>query len=208
MKEIEEINKFIDGAETVVVEAAHIYADKEPGDEQRIAAQIAAQVSVGLAARARKALLIDNLNVAQNTLNKDAYLAQLSAWGFIPDDVFMETDLVSGVTESGGLIDTIRQRRLVKIKNGEGLTKRFWNQDKGEMLTLVKKDGTPTCPALDALLYKRKSSLGSACVTILPLSYADQQTATQTIMQKAGISIPVANLYFDPTGGRTLVLNG
>lgn len=208
MKEqIEQVNRFLGGAETVVIEAAHIYADQEPGDEQKIGAQIAAQISAGLEARARKALLIDNLNVAKSTLSKEAYLAQLKAWGFIPDDVFMETDLVAGVTEAGGLIDVIKQRRLVKVKNGEGLTKRFWDQDQEKMIGLVKKDGIPTCPALDALLYKRKSSLGQACVTILPGTYADQQIATQSIMKKAGISVPIANLFFNQTGGRILVLN-
>lgn len=205
-EEIDQINQYFQGADTVVVEAAHIYADKEPGEEQKIGAQIAAQISAGLAARARKALLIDNLNIAQNILDKDAYLSQLKAWGFEPDDVFMEKDMVEGVLEEGGLIDKIKENKSAKIKNGDGLTKRIWTPD--GMIGLVKPNGIPTCAALDAVFSYRKSLIGQGCVTILPESYIDQQKTTQEILTKAGISISIANLFFNQkTRGRTLVLN-
>lgn len=204
-QEIDQLNEYFQGSETVIVEAAHIYADKQPGDEQRIGAQIAAQISASLNARVRNALLIDNLNVAQSILDKDEYLTQLSSWGFVPDSVFMEKDMVPGVIGTGGLVDQINEQKTAKIKNGEGLTKRFWTPE--GMVLLVKPNGIPTCAALDASFYKQKSSLAQACLTILPDGYQDQQKTTQTIMQKAGILIPVANLYFDQKGGRALVLN-
>lgn len=200
--EIEEINQYLGGAESVIIEAAHIYADKQPGGEQKVGAQIAAQISAGLNAMTRRVLLIDDYNIGQKTLDIDAYVAAVSGWGFIPDDLFMESDLV---TEAPFLVDRIRNRKSTKLKNWEGSGVRFWTPH--GIVGLIKPDGRPTCPALDALLYEKKATLGSACVTVLPIEYSTQQQATQSVMGKAGISIPIANLYFDQRGGRTLVLN-
>lgn len=208
MKEhIEQINDFLEGAETVVVEAAHIYADKEPGDEQRISAEIGTQISAGLSPRVRKLLLIDDLNITQNTLNQPDYLILLKEWGFIPDEVFLEKDMVPGVIGPDGILEKIKQAKSAKIKNGEGQTKRFWAPNPDRMIKLVKADGIPTCAALDSVFSRQKSTMAQGAVTILPENYMDQQRETQTIMQRAGIVLPTANIYFSPTGGRTLVLN-
>lgn len=199
----EKINSHLNGASSVVLEAAHIYADKTPGDEQRIGAEIASELSESFHATVRKALLIDDFNITAKTLDTGFYLEQLKSWGFSPDDVFMESDLVPAAPD---LVNRIKALKSAKVKNWDGRGSRIWSPN--GMVGLIKPDGRPTCPALDALLYEKKSRLAQAAVTVLPLSYADQQIATQTVMEKAGISIPIVNVFFDAKGGRTLVLNG
>lgn len=203
-KEIEKINGYLESRESVVVEAAHIYADKQPAEEQLTSALLASGVSAGLKARIVRTLLIDDYNVVEKTLNTKSYLDWLSDHGYVPDHVFMESDLVSDARELvKELKDRIPPKKFWIPKNDfrkQNHELAFWTRER--KVFVVTRENRPSCPLLDAALYLRKSRLAAASLTVLPERYAPEQRATGAILEKLDRSLPIVNLYFSSKGRR------
>lgn len=201
-QEIDQINQYLNESESVVVEAAHIYADREPGQEQQTGALLAARISAGLKPGVVRTLLIDDYNVNGKSLDVKAYLSWLADFGYNPDHVFMESDLVSDAHE---LIKELKEKipskklwapRNDPWKQNHGLA--FWT--KHDKVFLVTSQNRPSCPVLDTALYFRKRKLGGEALTILPETYLPQQRAVKAIMEKLERQVPIVNLYFGPNG--------
>ncbi len=204
MKEIiQNIQEYIGSANAVVLEAAHIYADKQPHLEQQKGAVLATAVNAGLGIPTIRTLLIDDYNITEKTLDINAYLVWLTDHGYAPDEVIMESDLVPAAHE---LLEEIKDRvpakKLSTSKHdpwqSNGALGLWTPVGKVPLLTSV---GRPSCALLDASLYLRKSQLAQACLTILPQEYSSQQIATHAILKRINKSVPVVNLYFNSNNG-------
>jgi hypothetical protein len=203
MKELmQSIQTYMGTSNSVVLEAAHIYADKQPNCEQQKGAVLAAAVYSGVGIPAIRTLLIDDYNVSEKTLDINAYLVWLTDHGYAPDEVIMETDLVPAAHELLEEIrDTVPAKKLSTPKydpwQKNGALGLWTSVGKVSLLTT---GGRPSCALLDAALYLRKSQLAPICLTVLPQEYSTQQVATHAILKRISKSVPVVNLYFNPAG--------
>ena len=191
----------------VVVEAAHIYADKKPGLEQQKGAQIAAQLCEGLNVPSIRMLLIDDFNVTTRSLDTNEYLSWLSDQGYIPDEIVMESELVPAAMRLlQELKDTVPAKKLVVPKYDPWQRSRalgLWTRV--GKVPLLTTGGRPSCALLDASFYLQKSQKGLVSLTVLPQEYSPQQAATMAILERVNKPVPVVNLYFQPNNGHVSI---
>lgn len=201
MKEtLQHIREYTAAAEIVVIEAAHIYADKEPGCEQEASALLAAEVLSALDKSHHKMLLIDDIHIANSTLDVAFYKSWLEQQGYPIDEVVMESTLIPDAHQ---LLNTIKatvppkklstpKREAWESIGSIGL----WTQAGKAKLT--ETNGAPSCVLLDAAFYLKKAQQGQASVTILPNSYQEQQLQTLSVLKKVNPDISVINIFYDP----------
>lgn len=200
MKEqlLDQLAEYTQRANSVVVEAAHIYANKQPGLEQQKGAYLASKVCSGLTIPVTRILLIDDFNVSARSLDTKDYLAWLADQGYAPDEVVMESDLIPSAQE---LLKEIKE--IVPAKKLSAPRYDPW-QVNGALglwtpvgkVPLLTAGGRPSCALLDASFYLIKSKKGSVSFTILPYEYSPQQAATFAILSRINRFVPVVNLYF------------
>lgn len=204
---LNDIAEYTKAVDIVVVEAAHIYADNEPGQEQQVSSLVASEVLACLNKPTHKTLLIDDIHITSPTLNLDFYTQWLAEQGYSVDEVVMESSLIQ---DSKQLLDQLRAvvppRKLVSAKkepwelNGSMATGLWTEVGKVSLLTPA---GQPTCNLLDAALYIKKAQVGETCVTILPTpdgqnNYVKQQLQTLAVLRRVRPDISVVNIFFNP----------
>ena len=170
----------------IIVEAAHIYTNEQPSLEHQIGAQIGGQISklLGLLHfNPQKWLFIDNYNPQfeekPEVLDKDSYIAQLSTWGFTPDNVYYEADLAGRAQE---VLDYLVANHYA---SQHPLTGKFL-LGKGNILLYDPESEKFACSLLDACLYLEKGKQSDCSVTILDKQFKSQQKGTLTILNKLG----------------------
>lgn len=208
MKEVlQKLIEYTESAQTVVVEAAHIYADKEPDKEQQASSIVASEVLSALNKPTHKTLLIDDIHITNPTLDLKLYTQWLTKQGYSIDEVMMESTLIPDANQLLGQIGgVVSPRQLVVAKkepwelNGSMATGLWTEVGKVPLLT---PGGQPTCNLLDATFYIRKAQLGETCITILPKpdgqsDYIKQQLQTLAVLRRVRPDISVVNIFFNP----------
>jgi len=205
MKEVlQNLIEYTQSAETVVVEAAHIYADKEPGQEQKGGSVVASEVLCALNKPTHKILLIDDIHVANSTIDLASYSQWLVKQGFMVDEVVMESTLIPDAHQLLGKIkEVVSPKKLVAARKEVGELNGFlglWTE--AGKVPLLTSGGQPTCNLLDAAFYIRKAQLGETCVTILPKpdgqnNYIKQQLQTLAVLRRVRPDISVVNIFFN-----------
>lgn len=189
--------------EKVVVEAAHVYADETDWSGQidgaRIGAEIAKEIGQS-GALVRKMLFVDDFHPTKKLLDLEAFLSEIRGVGFNPDEIVYESGLVEDADEIAEEMARLnlakkRENGSIEFKHINGATHR---------IGLKKKDGKPTCTALDAALYLRKLHEHDQAVTVLPKSWEPQQEHTKGVLDLVGnvkgirgsVRQRIKNIYF------------
>lgn len=140
----------------------------------------------------------------------DNRLAEYKSRGFEPDITVYEKSLVDPAKKlmlvllekdaerknKKKILQTVPESKVIFMKH-------FDSQGSFDRFHLLNGYGIPTCELLDAALYIEKNKMmseGGICMTVLPVSYQNQQYRTKAILKQAGIAIPILDLYFDKEG--------
>lgn len=213
MKEVlHQIKEYVAPAQTVVIEAGHIYADKVPGLEQQAGAIWASEILVSLSQTTHRTLLIDDIHIVNATLDVGCYTLWLAKQGYPVDEIILESILKP---ESHQLLAKIKEiippKKIATSKTNHG-SEGLWTEA-GKVPLLVS--GQPSCCLLDAALYLKKFQTGEYCVTVLPFTgdqkYVEQQQLTLALLKKVKPDFQVVNIFFNPHNFKedfTLMVNG
>src|SRR3989338_4556088 len=129
----------------LIVESGHIYTNEQPNFEEK-----------------------------PQDLDIVAYISLLPSWGFAPDKIVYEADLVNNAKE---IVDHLQKHGDAgPHHNGRIIL------NKGKILLYDPGNGKYMCALLDACLYMQKLEHADGCVTILDQQYAAQQKGTFTIL--------------------------
>ncbi|MBI3458788.1 hypothetical protein HY061_00805 [Candidatus Azambacteria bacterium] len=164
--------------------------DEDPNKTHDFSAQIGARISdeiEKLGGIVAKQLFIDNFHPDPKSfkLDVDKYVLRLGDNGFTPHVVMFETDL------------ELPAKNILHTLNGKTHRK-----EEGVFLTekniqLMSGD-RPSCNLLDASLYVAKLSMFQLSITILPLSWKDQQKNVMRILGALGYTrLPIVNVFYD-----------
>ena len=199
MKEIlDQIAEYTKTAECVVIEAAHIYADQEPSDEQSAGALVASYLLEVIHAPTQKLLFIDDYHPRVSTLNIEAYKQWLAELGYPVDQIIHEANLV---LDAHQLVNKIKQvvpsKKLHPKKPNGSSSLGMWIPG-GRKVSLLTQEGKPTCNALDASFYLKKAEIGDVALSVLPKCYLTQQIDTLALLDRIGHKLPIINIFFDP----------
>jgi hypothetical protein len=167
--------------EKIIIEAGHIYADQNPGEEEIQGAKIGASLSLlfkQAGFEVSNMLFVDNYNASQNTLDIDSYVNFLKSLGFNPDKILYEADFQSDAQD---IINHLEKQGVIYEDNGI-----IKLQKKKIHLYDTAKDKY-SCALLDAALYIAKQDSSDSSVTVLPLDYKSQQKNTMKILQALGV---------------------
>jgi len=197
-------------AQSVLVEAAHVYGYQTLEEMHLHGAQIGAKVvslvnDLGLAAKAM--LFVDDYNWHQQPSPKsyiqnpetfhNAYLEK----GFKIDTFAHEAILAA---QAEAWVTSYIAEGIFKV-NKKGV---FLPLGHDGILWIVKKnhlnEAKFTCEALDALCYINKSKLADLLITVLPVHYTKQQDRTKLLLKKLGYRLPILNIYFEENGDLNL----
>lgn len=200
MKEtLQHIKEYTVAAEIVVIEAAHIYADKESGCEQKASALLAAEVLSALDKSHHKTLLIDDIHIINSTLDVEFYKTWLEQLGYPIDEVVMESTLIPDAHQLLNRIKATVPPKKLAIPKREAWESNgsigLWTPAGKAKLT--ETNGAPSCVLLDAAFYLKKAQQGQVSVTILPNTYQDQQLQTLSVLKKVNPDIAVINIFYD-----------
>ncbi len=171
---------------TMIVEAGHIYTNEQPALEHQVGATWGNLLSSYLmlfGAETAKWLFIDNYNPSiegkPQILDETRYVEKLTTWGFVPDKIVYEADLVSEAKE------------VVKHLQQQGYAGPHHNGRivlyKGNVLLHDPQSDKYMCALLDACLYMQKLKQADGCITVLDQQYATQQKGTITILKRMGV---------------------
>lgn len=164
----------------VVVEAGHFYAEEGVDDQVLAGVQVAAnllQLMVDFfSLKPDQMLLVDDIGEKIEPFMIQAAIANLIQFGFEPEYVIYESQLVNKGKE---VIESLKQKGLAKDHQGRARLKQGW-------IPLQGKAGIadyPACEVLDTVLYQQKLSQWAGAVTILPHGYQEQQQKTKKVLQ-------------------------
>lgn len=174
---------------SVCVEAAHIYMNEDPNETHEFAARIGANIADEIGkygSIVARHLFIDNFNPSPEsfTLNVDEYILRLRKNGFDPQVVTFEAAL------------ELSAQNILYTLNGKT------HRHEGDIFLSEKKIklvscGRPTCNLLDASLYVAKLSMFELAITILPLTFKNQQKKVMHILNALGYNrIPIINVFY------------
>jgi len=173
---------------SVCVEAAHIYMNEDPNETHDFTAKIGADIANAIEKHGgvvSRHLFIDNFNPGPESFKLDVnkYISRLNGNNFSPQVVTFETDL------------ELPAKNILYALNGK--IDRF-----GEDVFLKEKGvklisgGRPTCNLLDASLYVAKLSMFQLAITVLPLSWKNQQNKVRRILNELGyVRLPIINVF-------------
>jgi len=176
----------------VIVEASHIYTDHTPGKEHEIGAKIASVMDGFLSWPdyvVENWLFIDDLldhNPEGKSFDLVGYLEFLEGFGFIPDKIVHESDLISDAEKHFSKLEYFHL--ITKGKDGVYLKDGNKTLKEGEKFS---------CSLLDACFYLKKLKCADFTITILPESYKDQQSSTKKILKSLGKNTsPILNVFY------------
>ena len=182
----------------IIVEAGHIYTNEHPTSEHQVGATWGNLLSSYLAlfgAETAKWLFIDNYNPQFEEKPRDLdiadYVSLLSQWGFAPDKVVYEADLVEHAKEVVTYLQ--KQGYAGEYHNGKTVL------HKEKILLYDPENEKYMCSLLDACLYLKKLEQADGCITILNQQYASQQKGTLTILKKLGADTTTVFPFFYST---------
>ncbi len=183
---------------SIIIEAGHIYTNEQPTLEHQISATWGNMLSNYLAlfgAGITKWLFIDNYNPQFEKKPQDFevknYVSLLSQWGFSPDKITYEADLVGYAKEVVSYLQ--KQGYAGEHHNGKTIL------HKGKILLYDSEKEKYMCSLLDACLYLQKLEQADGCITILDQQYASQQKGTLTILKKLGANVSAIFPFFYST---------
>jgi hypothetical protein len=183
---------------SIIVEAGHIYTNEHPALEHQVGATWGNMLSNYLAlfgAETTKWLFIDNYNPQfeekPQELKIPDYINLLSQWGFAPDKVVYEADLVEHAKE----IVAYLQKHGYASEHHNGKTVLH----KGKILLYDPKLEKYMCSLLDACLYLQKLEQADGCITVLDQQYSSQQKGTFSILKKLGADVTTIFPFFYST---------
>ncbi|MFP4424587.1 MAG: hypothetical protein ACLFP2_05165 [Candidatus Woesearchaeota archaeon] len=169
---------------SIIVEAGHIYTNEIPTVEQYEGAKqgtILSEILEFLGFQTAKWLFIDDYNpLFQDKpiqLDIPDYCNSLSKFGFAPDKIVYESDLVDHAED---ILSYLQKNCYAGVHNNG---KTILNKGK----VLLYDPENEKCSLLDACLYLQKLEEADSCVTVLDKQYASQQKGT--ILKKLGIDI-------------------
>ena len=183
---------------SIIVEAGHIYTNEHQTLEHQVGATWGNLLSSYLAlfgAEIENWLFIDNYNPPfeekPQDLNIGDYISSLSQWGFAPDKVVYEADLVEHAKE----VITYLQKQGHAGEHHNGKTVLH----KGKILLYDPESEKYMCSLLDACLYLQKLEQADGCITVLDQQYTSQQKGTLTILKKLGTDTTTVFPFFYST---------
>jgi hypothetical protein len=196
----EHLHQIVTGisATSVNVEAGHFYSDLQLREIDVMGIRIGNNVvslmqELGL--HVGRCVLVDDFHAED--IYTTSNLQQMAGHGFLPDVVYMEGSFQD---QARSLLTTLEQRGHVKEKKGRKLLKA------DNIPMLQKENGDLSCSILDAAVYIAKhDTFGGIQVTVLPeedegKNYRRQQSYTKAILEKAGVSIPILDVFYDIDG--------
>lgn len=184
----------------VTIEAGHIYADQVPGLEQREGFTVACGICKRLSEEGitpRRIVFVDDYNVEKDGFSLSGYLDFATDCGFVPDNVFWESEmtrhaeaLIGKLLEQGQL-DNGEGQKLLTVKQG---------------IKLRHSNGRYTCTVLDTAFHLERFRQFGYNITVLPKcseqnpeqDYADQQRNVRRLLRILGNDqSPLATVFFD-----------
>lgn len=197
---LKEIAEYTKDANIVVVEAAHIYTDQTPSEEQSAGVLVAGTILEAISPPVRRLLFIDDFHPTESTLDIKAYQEWLVNLGYPVDQTLFESVLVSDAHQLLAKIkEVVPKKKLSYPKNDVWQSSPsigLWTP-RGK-ISLITGQGDPSCSLLDASLYLKKAEMGEIALTVLPQCYLPQQLDTIALLAKAGHVLPIINVFFDP----------
>lgn len=193
-----ELQSYI-GTKKIVIEAGHIKAKVNPGNEQEQGVNIVVNMLESIPNSTHKTLLVDDRTTQLKSGDLTNYIKWLTDHGYKPDTVFLESELFKPAFElHHELRDRYPHDFLMHMatrgrrSRGEGI-----RTDAG-LASLLTLSGEPSVELMDAALYLEKERLGDMSLTVLPEQYIDQQKKTLALLDKAQRRVPVAHVFFRP----------
>ncbi|MBT3298288.1 hypothetical protein HN385_05160 [archaeon] len=188
----------------MIVESGHIYTNEHPNINHQVSATWGKLLSNYLTlfgAETEKWLFIDDYNPQfeekLQELDINDYVNSLSQWGFAPDKVVYESDLVEHAKE---VIKYLQKHYYAgQNQNGKIIL------HKGKIILYDPTNDKYMCSLLDACLYSQKLEQAEGCITILDKQYASQQKGTLTILKKIGIDTKTIYPFFYSTSDSTSI---
>lgn len=189
------------GKPSIVVEAGHFYANREPDAEVETGTLLGVGVLGFLeqiGAETSTIVFVDDLvnkpeelSGPPNQIFIQAGLDMIANLGFKPKSIVYESQLIA---EGGKIISQLELTDKTKVYKNRLMLKNGW-------VPLTGKNGDstiPSCQALDAALYEQKISEHGGAITVLERSYARQQQQTKLVLEAVGIINPnILVLLFD-----------
>lgn len=199
------------GKSKIIVEAGHIYTNEQPTLEHQVGATWGNLLSSYLAlfgAEIERWLFIDNYNPQFEKKPQDLkvadYVSSLSQWGFTPDKVVFEADLVEPAKDI--IVRLQKQGYAGRHHNGKTVLHRrnILLYDPEYRGRNGKESEKYMCPLLDACLYLQKLEQADGCITVLDQKYAREQKETLTILKKLGTDTTKVFPFFYSTSNSQL----
>ena len=181
----------------IIIEAGHIYTNEQPSLEHQISAFWGSFLSKYFkewGVETENWLFVDDYNPKFESkpflLDESGYKWQLKKWGFHPDEVIHEMELVGQAKDALELL----------VKNdyaGEYGGKIVLRKD--TILLYDSKTDKFMCSLLDACLYLQKLKEADGCITVLDQQYKAQQKGAITILKKLKANTSVIFPFFYST---------
>lgn len=181
------------GNPSIVVEAGHFYANREPDAEVETGTLLGVGVLGFLGqigAETSTMVFVDDLvnkpeelSGSPNQVFIQAGLNMIANLGFKPKSIVYESQLIA---KGGKIISQLERTNKTKVHKDRLMLKKGW-------VPLTGKNGDstiPSCQTLDAALYEQKISEHGGAITVLERSYAQQQHQTKLVLEAMGIINP------------------
>lgn len=181
-KQLEELNEKLNSKKitNITLEGGHIYANETPNESHYTQARLISLLHGHLVKSGRNVknmLLVDDYNGKPVSLDVDAYILKCHKQGWLIDEVYYESDMVS---MADVVLETLEKiGKLVKEKNG------FTMERAGGIHLLQSATGKYSCALLDAAfsLIKFKQPRAQYIINVLPKKYKFQQARVKKILR-------------------------
>ncbi len=204
---LNQISEYTNATGSVVIEAAHIYADQQVGKEQVIGAVLAAEIVACITRPIHRMLLIDDIHTKDNSLDLAEYRSFLTHNGFDIDELVLESVLNSQAYDLLRQIkEVIPKKKLWQPKNDfyESMALGMWTRN--GKVSLLDADHKPSCHLLDAAFYIDKAKKASLAITVLPSQYIPQQQKTLSILERINMNFNILNVFFDQSNPEIITI--
>lgn len=175
----------------IIIEAAHVYTNKPIGVEEELGAKFGSLLStyLGQSSHIEKWLFVDDYNPKfsekHEIFNEEDYVKIIGSFGFHPDKIFNESNLVE------------RAKHVLDLLLGKGYAYTgdgFVFLDNKKLYDISKDKYM--CTLLDACFYLEKMEQSNSCVTVLDKKYRKQQKDTMNILKILGKDIGCVKQFF------------
>lgn len=201
--------------ELLLIEAGHFYLHENPsagqlgfGNEQQAGLQLALQLAKEVGISALMLLFVDDFHNNPNLdipwEDEDLYENLLNNSDVknimcIVEAAGLEFSLISelAMTSTAMYLYSLLLKKGLVSKGGKALKSEYGS------ISLLTKEGQPSCSLIDAALYLKKVGPGAdrPTITFLPMQYKKQQQDVRTILTAFGYAqLPVEVFYHDEKG--------